>query len=130
MEYTGPGGLFGGIIIKADNGEVDISADNGDLVLTAGGPSGDWSGGTNGDSLTELFSHATGGTGILIHNFNDAGINITNDGNGNIGIQCDGTGSILLGVGTGGNLTIQNLPTSAPAGSGNVWNNGGVLNIT
>jgi hypothetical protein len=33
-------------------------------------------------------------------------------------------------TGLGGNVLMASLPTSAPAGLGRVWNNGGVLNVT
>jgi hypothetical protein len=47
-------------------------------------------------------------------------------------IQATGGSDLSLSAdpGLGGNVHMGSLPTSAPAGLGNVWNNGGVLNIT
>lgn len=93
-----------------------------------------------------ISSTDTSGDGIQIQEMSDGGIQIydTNLGRGNTGginiqtntlLQLTGEDVTIevapaIGMFTNGNLTINNLPTTNPGGTGRVWNNSGTLQIT
>jgi len=69
-----------------------------------------YSGGTN--QTTSLIKHTS----------------INTSGDYKLGFEVGG--SERMSVDNTGQVNMSNLPTSNPGGSGNLWNNSGVLNIT
>lgn len=75
---------------------------------------------------------------LLLRNTGDGGLNIQNDGDGATLVNDFGSGGLRLRVTNANmlfrkqssdNFVFDTLPTSAPATSGAIWNNAGVVNI-
>jgi hypothetical protein len=95
---------------------IDLEATAGKILLNSYGATG-------GIEITQNNDGATGQTGHVF---------ITNNGTGPIQIKsATGSGDIIIDMtNASGYIRMTGLPTSSPGGSGRVWNNAGVLNIT
>jgi hypothetical protein len=116
-----------------------------DSVATTNGYSF-WDQSGNGIYLTsEVFPGSTGGfiglsTGdgetditstVIVNRLHPTGgaFEVQDTGGGDL-VRVDETGAVWIFIGAAQQLTISGLPVVNPGGSGRVWNNGGVLNIT
>jgi hypothetical protein len=85
-------------------------------------------GSSSGDAFAVLDDN---GGGIALLSSSDGTITISATGGGEVVLESIGaTGEIRLNIASGAYLRFVGLPTSNPGGTGRVWNNGGVLNIT
>jgi hypothetical protein len=97
-----------------------IQTKGGNLIMTASGGSG-----FNGD-LLDLISTTNATNWVVIQNATAGNLSQITTNSGGVSLQPKG--ELLLAP--SGGLFASNLPTTRPpAGSGQVWNNGGVLSI-
>ena len=106
-------GTEGFVVDVYENGALTIQQHSGDFVLAQDTVGGLLNISSNGD-IQIAASH---GGGITIETaFSTADITINTPG-----------GTLVL---ESGNITMPFLPTTNPGGTGQLWNNAGVLNIT
>ncbi len=112
----------GGIILNSEgtsHGKLDLesSATDGELIIRNTGSNG-------------LLISDDSSSGISMTQVSDGGITLFDEGTGGIFIAGNSTGGVFLYDNGGGGIFMRGLPNSAPGASNQLWNNGGVLNIT
>jgi hypothetical protein len=110
------------IIFDGTDGTINgvIQTKGGALFINAAG------GGSNSGNLVSLLNMPGSSNWIVLQNATAGNLSQISTNTGGIGIQPKGA----LWLSPANGLFMSGLPTSKPSpGSGQVWNNGGVLNI-
>ena len=110
----------GNFTIDEQSGILFLNAKEGIVLTTNVGNGGDINLTSDGDVNITTYS---GGNNINLNSNVDINLNA------DAGINLASSANINLSAGTTGLIVLSNLPTSAPAISGALWINGGVLSI-